>query len=164
MPLHAGRLAARRIGLVLAVAAPLALVTLAVAPAARADEAAAAPKRATVASLEARRARFVAARDALFALAAAPAPRDLPAAHQKHHAAFVAKMRETAAGCDATAAKLAEGLAAKSPNLDELSTLSDAESLRLQQVMDREGKLYSTLSNLLKKLADTASGVVSNLK
>jgi hypothetical protein len=38
------------------------------------------------------------------------------------------------------------------------------ESLRLQMAMDRMSKMMSTLSNLLKKISDTASSITSNLK
>jgi hypothetical protein len=48
--------------------------------------------------------------------------------------------------------------------LDSMSELGEAQSLRLQMAMDRVSKLMQTLSNILKKIADTASAVVSNLK
>jgi hypothetical protein len=44
---------------------------------------------------------------------------------------------------------------------DELSCL---ESLRLQMLMDRVSQMMATLSNLLKKLVDTNSSIVQNLK
>jgi len=47
---------------------------------------------------------------------------------------------------------------------DSLSELGEMESLRLQMAMDRLSKLMSTLSNLLKKVSDTASSVAQNLK
>ena len=37
-------------------------------------------------------------------------------------------------------------------------------SLRLQMAMDRLSKMMSTLSNLLKKLSDTAAAIIHNLK
>jgi hypothetical protein len=52
-------------------------------------------------------------------------------------------------------------------NLDDGLDLSGDDqilSLRLQRAMDRESKLMQTLSNILKKLQDTDSGIVQNLK
>lgn len=49
-------------------------------------------------------------------------------------------------------------------HLDSLSELGEVESLRLQMAMDRMSKMMSTLSNLLKKMSDTASAIVQNLK
>jgi uncharacterized protein YukE len=49
-------------------------------------------------------------------------------------------------------------------DLDSLSEMGEMESLRLQMAMDRLSKMMSTLSNLLKKMSDTASSIVQNLK
>ncbi|HEV8485697.1 MAG TPA: hypothetical protein VGV87_19295, partial [Blastocatellia bacterium] len=49
-------------------------------------------------------------------------------------------------------------------DLDSMSELGEIESLRLQMAMDRMSKMISTLSNLLKKMSDTADGIVQNLK
>jgi len=48
--------------------------------------------------------------------------------------------------------------------LDSLSELGEMEALRLQMAMDRMSKLMSTLSNLLKKMSDTAASITQNLK
>ena len=48
--------------------------------------------------------------------------------------------------------------------LDSLSEMGETESLRLQMSMDRVSKMMQTLSNLLKKMTDTASGLVRNIK
>lgn len=40
----------------------------------------------------------------------------------------------------------------------------DEMSLRLQAAMDRQSKLYETLSNLMKKISETESGIAGNLK
>ena len=48
--------------------------------------------------------------------------------------------------------------------LDSLSELGETESLRLQMLMDRMSKMMSTLSNLLKKISDTAQSITQNLK
>ena len=48
--------------------------------------------------------------------------------------------------------------------LDSMSEMGEMESLRLQMAMDRLGKVMSTLSNILKKIGDTQSSIVANLK
>ena len=48
--------------------------------------------------------------------------------------------------------------------LDSLSEMGEMESLRLQMAMDRMSKMMATLSNLLKKMSDTASEITQNLK
>lgn len=47
---------------------------------------------------------------------------------------------------------------------DELSEMGEMESLRMQMYLDRLSKLMSTLSNILKKMSDTASQIAQNLK
>ena len=49
-------------------------------------------------------------------------------------------------------------------DMDAKADLSELESLRLQMAMDRISKMMASLSNLLKKLADTNSSIVQNLK
>jgi hypothetical protein len=49
-------------------------------------------------------------------------------------------------------------------DLDSMSEMGEMESLRLQMMMDRLSKMMSTLSNILKKIADTNSQIVQNLK
>ncbi|MCX6250181.1 MAG: hypothetical protein NTX61_05455 [Bacteroidetes bacterium] len=48
--------------------------------------------------------------------------------------------------------------------LDSMSELGEMESLRLQMAMDRLSKLMSTLSNILKKISDTADAITQNMK
>ena len=48
--------------------------------------------------------------------------------------------------------------------LDSLSELGEIESLRLQMAMDRLSKFMQTLSNILKKMSDTDSEIIQNLK
>lgn len=48
--------------------------------------------------------------------------------------------------------------------LDSQSELGETEQLRLQMAMDRQSKLMTTLSNLLKKIDDTSQSIVQNLK
>ena len=45
-----------------------------------------------------------------------------------------------------------------------MSDVSEAQQLRMQQAMDRRSKLFSTLSNLLKKSSETASTIIANIK
>jgi hypothetical protein len=49
-------------------------------------------------------------------------------------------------------------------DVDAEADLSELETLRLQMAMDRISKMMASLSNLLKKLADTNSSIVQNLK
>lgn len=49
-------------------------------------------------------------------------------------------------------------------DLDSMSEIGETESMRLQMAMDRLSKLMSTLSNLLKKVSDTANQITQNLK
>lgn len=48
--------------------------------------------------------------------------------------------------------------------LDSMSEMGEMESLRLQMAMDRLSKFMSTLSNILKKIGNTQSSIVANLK
>lgn len=48
--------------------------------------------------------------------------------------------------------------------LDSMSELGETESLRLQMAMDRISKMMSTLSNILKKISDTAQAITQNMK
>jgi hypothetical protein len=49
-------------------------------------------------------------------------------------------------------------------DLDTLDQMSEEQSLRLQMLMDRRSKFIETLSNIMKKLSDTSSSIISNLK
>jgi hypothetical protein len=49
-------------------------------------------------------------------------------------------------------------------NLDSLNEMGELESLRLQMAMQRMTKLAETLSNILKKMSDTAQSIVQNIK
>lgn len=49
-------------------------------------------------------------------------------------------------------------------DLDSMSEMGEMESLRLQMAMDRRSKMMSTLSNILKKISDTANGITQNIK
>lgn len=58
----------------------------------------------------------------------------------------------------------AKQLQAEMAELVDKGELSETEQLRLQMAMDRLAKMMSTLSNILKKMADTAGQVTQNLK
>jgi hypothetical protein len=58
----------------------------------------------------------------------------------------------------------AEILQSDAEKLDTLGDLSQEQSMRLQRLMDRRSKFFETLSNLMKKISDTAEGIVANLK
>jgi len=49
-------------------------------------------------------------------------------------------------------------------DLDSMSEMGEMESLRLQMAMDRKSKMMSTISNLLKKISQSAEGIIQNLK
>lgn len=49
-------------------------------------------------------------------------------------------------------------------DLDSMSEMGEMESLRLQMMMDRLAKAMSTISNLLKKISETAEQITQNLK
>lgn len=49
-------------------------------------------------------------------------------------------------------------------DLDSMSEMGEMESLRLQMAMDKLSKMMSTLSNLFKKISNTAEQITQNLK
>ena len=83
-----------------------------------------------------------------------------------------ATLRQTSAGSrialpaaePATLGELRSIKDAMKDKLDSLSELGEAESLRLQLAMDRLNKLMATLSNIMKKISDTAQSITQNLK
>ncbi len=48
--------------------------------------------------------------------------------------------------------------------LDSAREMNDLVSLELQMALDRRSKMLSTLSSIMKKMADTSSQIVQNLK
>lgn len=48
--------------------------------------------------------------------------------------------------------------------LDSMSEMGEMESLRMQMAMDRQSKLMTMLSNILKTISDTTSTLAQNLK
>lgn len=46
----------------------------------------------------------------------------------------------------------------------DLGDMSQMDSMRLQMVMDRTSKFAQSLSNIMKKISDTSSQIVGNLK
>ncbi len=65
---------------------------------------------------------------------------------------------------DARLAQIEVSVKALESKMDALAEFGKTLTLRLQMAMDRMAKFYSILSNLLKKLSDTATGIVSNMK
>lgn len=47
---------------------------------------------------------------------------------------------------------------------DQLSDMSQSQGIRLQMLMDRRSKAMEELSNLMKKISETESGIIQNLK
>jgi hypothetical protein len=120
--------------------------------------------KATKASVTALKTKLEKARDAMRALAKEPAPSGLTAEQKKTYANEMKKLAESAEETDTVVAKLDAGLKDTKPSLDSMSEMGETESLRLQMAMDRLSKAMTTLSNLLKKVSDTASSIVQNLK
>lgn len=60
--------------------------------------------------------------------------------------------------------KLMDAIEQLQNDLDSMSEMGEMESLRLQMAMDRMSKMMSTLSNILKKISDTAQSIVQNIK
>lgn len=48
--------------------------------------------------------------------------------------------------------------------LDSMNELNDARQMRLQMYLDRKSKIATTLSNVVKKLADTSANITGNMK
>ena len=83
---------------------------------------------------------------------------DLRSAEIKAAAALLKSDLEEASGVRAELEKEIEDVKSSLREMDEMT------SLRLQMTMDRMSKMMSTLSNILKKISDTSSGIVQNLK
>jgi hypothetical protein len=128
------------------------------------DKTSEAKPKATKATVVARKQRLEKARDGVRALASTPPPAGLTAAQKKVFEEEMTNLRAVADGTDAVIQKLDAGLAKPKVDLDSMSEMGETESLRLQMAMDRLSKVMSTLSNLLKKVSDTASTITQNLK
>jgi hypothetical protein len=118
--------------------------------------------KATDASVAAIRDKLAKARDELRAVIAKPLEKLTPA-EQKRYDAIVADVRAMADGADATAAKLTEGLS-KPGSRDSLSELGEMQQLKMQMAMDRISKADHASSNTLKKMSDTLSQIIQNMK
>lgn len=57
-----------------------------------------------------------------------------------------------------------DALSSDDRELAVLGAMAELSQRRMQQVMDRRSKLLATVSNLLKKMADTQDSIVGNLK
>jgi len=120
--------------------------------------------KATREAVVAKKQKLEKARDAIRALADVAPPKELTVEQRKAYSAEMAKLRDAADATEEVTTKLALGLKDAKPNFDSLAELGEEQQLRLQMVMDRMSKAMSTLSNLLKKVSDTANGIVENLK
>jgi hypothetical protein len=70
------------------------------------------------------------------------------------------ELAETMRAFEALEAK-AQGLQAKPGAMSEMS---ETQSLELQMTMDRMSKLLETMSNIMKKMSDTGSSIIQNMK
>ena len=131
---------------------------------AHAEEKAEPKPKATKAAVVARKQRLEKARDGVRSLAATPPPAGLTVVQKKVFEEEMANLRTVADGTDAVIEKLDAGLSKPKPDVDSMSEMGEMESLRLQMAMDRLSKMMSTLSNLLKKVSDTANSITQNLK
>ena len=87
--------------------------------------------------------------------------------NEEHRAELVALEREQERLCQIKSALVGYNecaIDALKDDLDSLSELGEMESLRLQMAMDRMSKMMSTLSNILKKISDTAGSITANIK
>lgn len=83
-------------------------------------------------------------------------------AQRQAEVSFPVDQKATAAMTRSDVARAA--IAIQGASIDALSEMGEMESLRLQMAMDRMSKVMSTLSNLVKKVSDTASTITQNLK
>jgi uncharacterized protein YjaG (DUF416 family) len=72
--------------------------------------------------------------------------------------------KKTMADTNPSRAEVQALVADMQKDLDSMSEMGEMESLRLQMAMDRMSKMMSTLSNILKKISDTAQSITQNLK
>ena len=75
-----------------------------------------------------------------------------------------ASATESMARMEEELAATKDELARLKKDLDSMSEMGEMESLRLQTAMDGLSKMMSTLSNVLKKMSDTASDITKNIK
>lgn len=131
---------------------------------AHADGVAQSKPKATRESVIALRTKLAKASTDIRKLGREAAPPGLTADQKKSFDAEMAKLGPMADATDKTVAELDKMLADTKASLDSMSEMGEMESLRLQMAMDRLSKMMSTLSNLLKKISDTASQIAQNLK
>ncbi|HMG48491.1 MAG TPA: hypothetical protein VK614_13670 [Allosphingosinicella sp.] len=55
-------------------------------------------------------------------------------------------------------------LSSEDRELDKLSEMAELLSLRMQHVMEARSKMLSTISNILKRMADTQDEIIRALK
>ena len=117
--------------------------------------------KAIMAGVKATNAAKAAMRATLAAINAAQASHK-PCAKLECVDAIAATSELTRAELDA--AKQALQATAEGQRGAKAAELSDMQQLRMQMYMDRQVKANEALSNLLKKISDTASSITSNLK
>lgn len=84
---------------------------------------------------------------------------------QKGNNPDTVKLARSASGKSTVSKKELDAIKEKMKgDLDSMSEMGETESLRLQSAMDRKSKMMTTLSNILKKISQTADQIVQNLK
>lgn len=63
-----------------------------------------------------------------------------------------------------TKAELKSNIDQLKNDLESMNEMGEMESLRLQMAMDRMNKMYSTVSNMMKKIDSLQSQIIQNLK
>lgn len=123
-----------------------------------------AKKKATKESVTALKEKMSRVRDQLQALIDQPAPAKLSKPESDAYAKFIEDTKVVIADLGKAAKKLDDATKDPKSDLDSMSEMGEMESLRLQAQMDRTSKMLSTLSNVLKKLSDSAQSITQNLK
>jgi hypothetical protein len=70
----------------------------------------------------------------------------------------------TTAPANLTAANLNTLAGQLKSDLDSINEMSEMTSLHLQMTMDRRSKFVETISNIMKKVDDTNSSILQNIK
>ncbi|MCX6895860.1 MAG: hypothetical protein NTZ16_10260 [Verrucomicrobia bacterium] len=90
---------------------------------------------------------------------------------KKDEAGIKAAARQEAAGTASTnlqirahAINVKPSARASAAQPDSMGDMSEEQQLRLQMAMDRRAKVEEILSNVMKKMSDTQSNIVGNLK
>jgi hypothetical protein len=76
----------------------------------------------------------------------------------------ITKAAQLAATGDLTNVKLQQILGQMKMAKDSMDLLSQEQQARLQAYKERKSKMEETLANLLKKISDTNSAIIGNMK